>query len=148
MRPPFPLFSNSCLVLSYFLLDLVLPFPTPLKSRSYSHPHPHTEKLEQSYLDVGQRNFGSVTCEGCGMLYNPGKPEDEEVHTKFHKKVTEDSSCIHFPVQYICVLSVFYLWSVYLSGSHIHQLFIPTFLLSFFPSFLPVYARMFLVLHI
>jgi ESCO1/2 acetyl-transferase/zinc-finger of acetyl-transferase ESCO len=39
---------------------------------------------EQMFLDLGQRNFSAVECSECGMVYNPGVPEDEADHNKTH----------------------------------------------------------------
>ena len=48
-------------------------------------------KLEQMYLDFGQKSFGQTVCDGCGMMYFPGKDEDEKEHKKYHKKSTQKS---------------------------------------------------------
>lgn len=44
------------------------------------------EEKEQTFLDFGQSNFGSKTCEICGMIYSPGKPEDERLHDSYCEK--------------------------------------------------------------
>ena len=44
------------------------------------------KKLHQTYLDLGQKNFGHVTCKVCGMVYIPGQDWDEKLHTRFHKQ--------------------------------------------------------------
>ena len=38
------------------------------------------------YQDLGQKTFGHVTCEVCGMVYTFGQPDDQVEHFKFHKK--------------------------------------------------------------
>ena len=43
-------------------------------------------KLQQLCLDLGQKNFGHVTCKVCGMVYTFGQAEDEREHMKFHRK--------------------------------------------------------------
>ena len=42
--------------------------------------------LRQSYLDLGQSNFGPTRCPTCGLLYTVGEPTDERTHREFHKK--------------------------------------------------------------
>ncbi|XP_016398780.1 uncharacterized protein LOC107732058 [Sinocyclocheilus rhinocerous] len=36
--------------------------------------------------DAGQKAFGAVTCNVCGMLYSPTSPEDESQHLLFHNQ--------------------------------------------------------------
>jgi N-acetyltransferase len=48
-------------------------------------------KQTQMYLDFGQKNFTSVTCPDCGLVYAPGHPEDEATHKKAHAKVLNES---------------------------------------------------------
>uniref|UniRef100_A0A671MN22 N-acetyltransferase ESCO1-like n=1 Tax=Sinocyclocheilus anshuiensis TaxID=1608454 RepID=A0A671MN22_9TELE len=36
--------------------------------------------------DAGQKAFGAVTCNVCGMLYSPSSPEDESQHLLFHNQ--------------------------------------------------------------
>jgi hypothetical protein len=55
-------------------------------------------KMEQSFLDLGQKNFGRVACQGCAMVYNPGLDEDELVHQNFHKRFMDNLKCVDFPV--------------------------------------------------
>ncbi|XP_073687048.1 uncharacterized protein esco1 [Garra rufa] len=40
----------------------------------------------QSSNDAGQKAFGAVTCNVCGMLYSPTSPEDESQHLLFHNQ--------------------------------------------------------------
>ncbi|XP_016327436.1 N-acetyltransferase ESCO1-like isoform X1 [Sinocyclocheilus anshuiensis] len=40
----------------------------------------------QSGNDAGQKAFGAVTCNVCGMLYSPSSPEDESQHLLFHNQ--------------------------------------------------------------
>ena len=42
-------------------------------------------RLEQTFLDLGQKNFDLKTCKLCGMMYAPGKREDEKIHAKVCK---------------------------------------------------------------
>ncbi|CAI5712961.1 unnamed protein product [Peronospora destructor] len=62
----------------------ITPAKTQEKSLSLSKQHPPT----QSYIDVGQRDFGKhVTCLTCGLLYTAGEEEDEKEHQKFCKRM-------------------------------------------------------------
>ncbi len=38
------------------------------------------------HLDLGQRNFHSIQCPKCGLVYTPGKEADERLHATFHKR--------------------------------------------------------------
>ncbi|XP_067291347.1 N-acetyltransferase ESCO2 isoform X2 [Pseudorasbora parva] len=40
----------------------------------------------QSSNDAGQKAFGAVACNVCGMLYSPSSPEDESQHLLFHNQ--------------------------------------------------------------
>lgn len=42
-------------------------------------------KSTQLYLELGQRNFGSITCKDCGMSYSRGSGNDDALHATFHK---------------------------------------------------------------
>ncbi|XP_071965593.1 uncharacterized protein [Antedon mediterranea] len=50
--------------------------------------------LEQMTLDAGQKQFGALKCQTCGMVYTTGHPEDEADHAQFHKKFL---SFVKFP---------------------------------------------------
>uniref|UniRef100_A0A673FKX2 N-acetyltransferase ESCO1-like n=1 Tax=Sinocyclocheilus rhinocerous TaxID=307959 RepID=A0A673FKX2_9TELE len=43
-------------------------------------------KSDQASQDAGQKAFGVVTCNVCGMLYSPSSPEDESQHLLFHNQ--------------------------------------------------------------
>jgi len=43
------------------------------------------KKQEQMYLDLGQKDFGHVTCPTCGMVYTRAQPDDEAAHIRHHK---------------------------------------------------------------
>nr|CAG4716207.1 unnamed protein product [Naegleria fowleri] len=51
---------------------------TPRKNKS-------TKKLEQLYMDCGQKSFTSKRCTSCGMVYMNGDFQDEKVHQQFCK---------------------------------------------------------------
>lgn len=38
----------------------------------------------QLQIDAGQKKFGSITCNICGMLYTLHVPEEEILHLKYH----------------------------------------------------------------
>lgn len=59
-----------------------------LKARKDVSPSssPVSGKMEQMYLDLGQKDFGHVTCQTCNMVYTRAQPEDEADHLKFHRK--------------------------------------------------------------
>ena len=44
-------------------------------------------QMYQACLDIG-KNIGHQTCSTCGMIYTPGEPNDEKMHTKYHDEVT------------------------------------------------------------
>jgi hypothetical protein len=52
------------------------------KRRKKSH-----KNFEQTFLDLGQKNFDLKTCKLCGMMYAPGKIEDEKIHRKVCKSL-------------------------------------------------------------
>ena len=46
--------------------------------------------LEQTYLDLGQRNFGrTIECRVCGFIYAEGEPSDEAAHRNHHRKMDQ-----------------------------------------------------------
>ncbi|XP_060029556.1 N-acetyltransferase ESCO1 isoform X2 [Erinaceus europaeus] len=47
-----------------------------------------TEKADEKQLiiDAGQKRFGAVSCNVCGMLYTASNPEDETQHLLFHNQ--------------------------------------------------------------
>ena len=44
------------------------------------------KQKEQTFLDFGQSSFGSIICKICGMMYSPGKSEDERLHSAYCEK--------------------------------------------------------------
>ena len=38
------------------------------------------------YKDLGQKDFGHVTCPTCGMVYTKAQPDDEAEHIRHHKR--------------------------------------------------------------
>ncbi|XP_059391235.1 N-acetyltransferase ESCO1-like isoform X1 [Carassius carassius] len=55
------------------------------KKEVTTSPKP-TSTAAQSGNDAGQKAFGAVTCNVCGMLYSPTSPEDESQHLLFHNQ--------------------------------------------------------------
>ncbi|XP_053570945.1 N-acetyltransferase ESCO1 [Bombina bombina] len=43
---------------------------------------------KQLIIDAGQKRFGAVSCNICGMLYTVSNPEDETQHLLFHNQFT------------------------------------------------------------
>jgi N-acetyltransferase len=44
-------------------------------------------KMEQLYLDFGQKSFGrQVHCARCQMMYTEGQPDDEAAHRAHHER--------------------------------------------------------------
>ncbi|CAN8001919.1 unnamed protein product [Ixodes hexagonus] len=39
----------------------------------------------QLIIDAGQKHFGAITCNTCGMVYSAGEMEDEKLHSRFHQ---------------------------------------------------------------
>ena len=57
---------------------------------SSNQAKPKLRKLQQMYLDLGQRNFGKQTvCNICGMLFVHGVEEDAKEHERICKEVRE-----------------------------------------------------------
>jgi len=46
---------------------------------------PKKARLEQTFLDFGQRDIGPISCAQCGMMYSRGVAEDEALHAAHHK---------------------------------------------------------------
>ncbi|XP_066209232.1 N-acetyltransferase ESCO1 isoform X1 [Saccopteryx leptura] len=60
-------------------LDITIPKDLKLKE---------AEKADEKQLiiDAGQKRFGAVSCNVCGMLYTASNPEDETQHLLFHNQ--------------------------------------------------------------
>ncbi|XP_058032729.1 N-acetyltransferase ESCO1 isoform X1 [Ahaetulla prasina] len=56
----------------------------------------HIQKLKEAakdgdkqlIIDAGQKRFGAISCNICGMLYTASNPEDETQHLLFHNQFT------------------------------------------------------------
>ncbi|KAG8571097.1 hypothetical protein GDO81_011523 [Engystomops pustulosus] len=44
------------------------------------------DSSSQPIIDAGQKRFGAITCNICGMLYTASNPEDETQHLLFHNQ--------------------------------------------------------------
>uniref|UniRef100_A0A8C4X612 Establishment of sister chromatid cohesion N-acetyltransferase 1 n=1 Tax=Erpetoichthys calabaricus TaxID=27687 RepID=A0A8C4X612_ERPCA len=42
--------------------------------------------IQQTIIDAGQKRFGAVSCNQCGMLYSASSPEDGAQHLLFHNQ--------------------------------------------------------------
>eukprot|EP00794_Sanderia_malayensis_P004547 gene4547-5145_t len=58
-------------------------------NRRIQSPRTESKKLEQLYIDVGQRDFGHTACETCGMVYTKTLEEDSLQHAKYHQKMMQ-----------------------------------------------------------
>ncbi|KAJ2383197.1 hypothetical protein GGI05_005391 [Coemansia sp. RSA 2603] len=58
------------------------PLPTLSKRPTAA---PVAAKREQTFLDFGQRPNAPEPCPQCGMAYQRGRQEDEQMHTRFHR---------------------------------------------------------------
>ena len=46
------------------------------------------KRLEQYFLDFGQKDTTCKRCDGCGFVYSVGLEDDEKMHVSFHKTYT------------------------------------------------------------
>ena len=46
------------------------------------------KQLVQVHLDLGQKNFHSMCCPTCGLVYTPGQEADDKLHAQYHNKHT------------------------------------------------------------
>ncbi|XP_075777017.1 N-acetyltransferase ESCO1 isoform X2 [Pelodiscus sinensis] len=60
---------------------------------SFLSSEQHNQKLKEAgkddkqlIIDAGQKRFGAVSCNICGMLYTASNPEDETQHLLFHNQ--------------------------------------------------------------
>ncbi|GBC09770.1 hypothetical protein RclHR1_00910020 [Rhizophagus clarus] len=58
-------------------------------STTSSRPKKRVKSYEQTYLDLGQKNFGTYTCPECQMSYVQGTLADDTLHTNFHRLTLE-----------------------------------------------------------
>ncbi|XP_039378226.1 N-acetyltransferase ESCO1 isoform X1 [Mauremys reevesii] len=71
-----------------------VPLPNhSLASRCILSSEQHIQKLreagkddKQLIIDAGQKRFGAISCNICGMLYTASNPEDETQHLLFHNQ--------------------------------------------------------------
>ena len=62
-----------------------------IASHHFEHKNSHRIQVNQikcfqTYLHLGQHNFGPHACDICGMLYSVGVHEDEFAHKQFHRE--------------------------------------------------------------
>ncbi|CAG8595667.1 10092_t:CDS:2 [Ambispora leptoticha] len=62
--------------------NLETPPTTPRKFNDFNS----NNKFEQLFLELGQKNFGPITCSECKMSYSKGT-EDDLVHDRYHRGV-------------------------------------------------------------
>uniref|UniRef100_A0A671MW02 N-acetyltransferase ESCO1-like n=1 Tax=Sinocyclocheilus anshuiensis TaxID=1608454 RepID=A0A671MW02_9TELE len=66
-----------------------LPAQAPPMPNGITSPKPKPHLVMAVFCalqDAGQKAFGAVTCNVCGMLYSPSSPEDESQHLLFHNQ--------------------------------------------------------------
>ncbi|KAF1475653.1 N-acetyltransferase ESCO1, partial [Pygoscelis antarcticus] len=64
------------------------------KCSNFLIPEEHIQKLKEAgkdgdkqlIIDAGQKRFGAISCNICGMLYTASNPEDETQHLLFHNQ--------------------------------------------------------------
>lgn len=49
----------------------------------------NTNNLRQTYINIGQKNFGHTICPTCGMVYSQHQEDEEAQHTRFHQKIVD-----------------------------------------------------------
>ncbi|NXH13628.1 ESCO1 acetyltransferase, partial [Bucco capensis] len=70
-----------------------VPLPNPSKCGNLPSEE-HVQKLKEAekdgekqlMIDAGQKRFGAISCNICGMLYTASNPEDETQHLLFHNQ--------------------------------------------------------------
>eukprot|EP01117_Protostelium_nocturnum_P000071 TRINITY_DN10160_c0_g1_i1.p1 TRINITY_DN10160_c0_g1~~TRINITY_DN10160_c0_g1_i1.p1 ORF type:complete len:482 (-),score=148.76 TRINITY_DN10160_c0_g1_i1:21-1466(-) len=68
------------------------------QSLNFAKPEETMPKMEQSFLDFGQKDFGKRhTCQACGMNYHKGVEDDEDLHKTFHRRWQENRFTVDFP---------------------------------------------------
>ncbi|XP_042654195.1 N-acetyltransferase ESCO1 isoform X4 [Tyto alba] len=76
----------------------------------------HIQKLKEAgkegdkqlIIDAGQKRFGAISCNICGMLYTASNPEDETQHLLFHNQFIS-------AVKYVCGSEEELITSIFLS---------------------------------
>ncbi|NXY43034.1 ESCO1 acetyltransferase, partial [Ceuthmochares aereus] len=74
-----------------------VPLPNPSLASKCSNFLPSEEQIQklkeagkdgdkQLIIDAGQKRFGAISCNICGMLYTASNPEDETQHLLFHNQ--------------------------------------------------------------
>ncbi|NWR63618.1 ESCO1 acetyltransferase, partial [Bucorvus abyssinicus] len=66
----------------------------PSKCSNFLPSEEHIQKLKEAgkdgekqlIIDAGQKRFGAISCNICGMLYTASNPEDETQHLLFHNQ--------------------------------------------------------------
>ncbi|NWV01429.1 ESCO1 acetyltransferase, partial [Upupa epops] len=66
----------------------------PSKCSNFISTEEHIQKLKEAgkdgdkqlIIDAGQKRFGAISCNICGMLYTASNPEDETQHLLFHNQ--------------------------------------------------------------
>ncbi|XP_039610658.1 N-acetyltransferase ESCO1 [Polypterus senegalus] len=66
----------------------IVPQPSNVKLQKEIKKLKEAEKdgIQQTIIDAGQKRFGAVSCNQCGMLYSASSPEDGAQHLLFHNQ--------------------------------------------------------------
>jgi len=51
----------------------------------------------QLFLNLGQKHFGYYTCPACRMVYVRGRPEDDDLHRRYHRTLLQGIHVDHVP---------------------------------------------------
>lgn len=68
------------------------------------------------YKDLGQKDFGHVTCPTCGMVYTKAQPDDEAEHIRHHKRFVSGLRFTVSTVQQLDQFSITLLLKVLIFG--------------------------------
>ncbi|ORY00913.1 hypothetical protein K493DRAFT_335140 [Basidiobolus meristosporus CBS 931.73] len=59
-------------------------------------PIPKKPRFQQLFLELGQKNFGLITCPECKMQYSRGQEDDDAFHDKYHRAVIAGIEYPHY----------------------------------------------------
>ena len=51
----------------------------------------------QLFLNLGQKHFGHYTCPACRMVFVRGRPEDDDLHRRYHRTLLQGIHVDHVP---------------------------------------------------
>ncbi|KAK9761715.1 hypothetical protein K7432_013166 [Basidiobolus ranarum] len=59
-------------------------------------PVPKKPRFQQLFLELGQKDFGLITCPECKMQYSRGQEDDDAFHDKYHRAVIAGIEYPHY----------------------------------------------------